>query len=223
MKIIVRNIDSEYIKTISLKELNPLDKNFLKLISVKEPLEAIIFAINEIINANQLAKFKLNIKKLNVSSIHIYSNNRDTILTGKSLKIDSKFENENVLKKLFLNYSKKPEDILHKGTIRSGERISSNGNLFIFGDVNPGAIVSAKKNVYVWGKLLGIAKAGQDGNANNYIAALYLHPIQLRISDLVAIGPKDKPKTYYPEVAIIEKKTIIIKPYLIDTENKSII
>ena len=40
---------------------------------------------------------------------------------------------------------------------------------------------------------------------------------------LVAIGPKDKPKTYYPEVAIIEKKTIIIKPYLIDTENKSII
>ncbi len=51
MKIIVRNINSEYIKTISLKELNPLDKNFLKLISVKEPLEAIIFAINEIINA----------------------------------------------------------------------------------------------------------------------------------------------------------------------------
>ena len=50
-----------------------------------------------------------------------------------------------------------------------------------------------------------------------------MHPIQLRISDLVAIGPKDKPKTYYPEVAIIEKKTIIIKPYLIDTENKSII
>ena len=223
MKIIVRNINSEYIKTISLKELNPLDKNFLKLISVKEPLEAIIFAINEIINANQLAKFKLNIKKLNVSSIHIYSNSRDTILTGKSLKIDSTFESENVLKKLFLNYSKKPKDILHKGTIRSGERISSNGNLFIFGDVNPGAIVSANKNVYVWGKLLGIAKAGQDGNANNYIAALYLHPLQLRISELVAIGPKDKPKNYYPEMAIIEKKTIVIKPYLIDTENKSII
>ncbi len=129
MKIIVRNINSEYIKTISLKELNPLDKNFLKLISVKEPLEAMIFAINEIINANQLAKFKLNIKKLNVISIHIYSNNRDTILTGKSLKIDSTFENENVLKKLFLNYSKKPKDILHKGTIRSGEKILTNLNL----------------------------------------------------------------------------------------------
>ena len=38
MKIIVLNINSEYIKTISLKELNPLDKNFLKLISVKEPV-----------------------------------------------------------------------------------------------------------------------------------------------------------------------------------------
>ena len=104
MKIIVRNINSEYIKTISLKELNPLDKNFLKLISVKEPLEAIIFAINEIINANQLAKFKLNIKKLIVSPIDIYSNIRDTIIAGKSLKIDSTFESENMLKKLFLNY-----------------------------------------------------------------------------------------------------------------------
>ena len=40
--------------------------------------------------------------------------------------------------------------ILHKGTVRSGDRISSNGNLFIIGDVNPGAIVSAKK-IFMFG------------------------------------------------------------------------
>ena len=45
-----------------------------------------------------------------------------------------------------LNNSKKEEDVLHKGTVRSGERISSNGNLVVIGDVNPGAIISAKKN-----------------------------------------------------------------------------
>ena len=62
MKIIIKNFKSEYIKTISLKDLNPLDKYFLKFISVKEPLEANIYAINEIINSQQLAKFKLNAK-----------------------------------------------------------------------------------------------------------------------------------------------------------------
>ena len=89
MKIIIKNLDNRYIKTISLKELNPLNKNFLKFISVKEPLEASIFAVNEIINSNQLATFKINIKKLNISYVHIYSNIRETIVAGKFLKIDS--------------------------------------------------------------------------------------------------------------------------------------
>ena len=217
MKIILKKINGEYIKTISLKELNPLDKNFLKFISVKEPLEANIFAINEIINSKQLAKFKINIKKLNVNHIQIYSNNRETILTGKSLKIDSTFVNEKVLKKIFLNYSKEQEDVLHKGTVRSGDRISSKGDLFIIGDVNPGAMVSAEKNVYVWGKLLGIASAGEGGDKNASIASLYLRPLQLRINDVVAIGPKDKPKYSYPEIAVLENESIIINPYIIDT------
>ena len=217
MKIIIKNINSEFIKSISLKELNPLDKNFLKFISIKEPLEANIFAINETINVNQLAKFKINIKKLNVNSIHIFSNIRESIISGKSLKINSTFVNEKDLKKLFLNSTKKQEDILHKGTIRSGDRISSNGHLYIIGDVNPGAIVSAKKNVYVWGKLLGIALAGEGGNKNASIASLYLKPLQLRISEVIAIGPKKKPKNYYPEIALIHKESIIIKPLLVVT------
>ena len=148
----------------------------------------------------------------------LYSNNRYTILTGKSLKIDSNFVKEkDVRNKFFQIDSEKKDDILHEGTVRSGDRISSNGNLCIIGDVNPGAIVSAKKNIYVWGKLLGIAIAGKGGNNNASIISLYLNPLQLRISDVVAIGPKDKPKNYYPEIALIDKETINIKPYLIET------
>ena len=63
--------------------------------------------------------------------------------------------------------------------------------------------------------MLGIAFAGEGGNKNAYIASLYLNPLQLRINEVVAIGPKDKPKDYYPEIAILEKQSIIIKPYLI--------
>jgi len=153
-------------------------------------------------------------------SLQIYSNKRDMVVTGQSLKIDSTFIKEREIKNKLLSInSEKKDDILHKGTVRSGERISSNGNLCIIGDVNPGAIVSAKKNIYVWGKLLGIAFAGKSGNKNASIASLYLKPLQLRIADVIAIGPKDKPKNYYPEIAVIDKQTIIIKPHLIENKN----
>ena len=138
-------------------------------------------------------------------------------MTGNSLKINSIFASEKVLRnKLYLNNSKKEEDVLHKGTVRSGERIFSNGNLVVIGDVNPGAIISAKKNIYVWGKMLGIAQAGNGKNHNSSIASLFLKPLQLRINEVVAIGPKDKPKDHYPEIAILEKNSIIIKPFFMD-------
>ena len=52
-------------------------------------------------------------------------------------------------------------------------------------------------------------------NKNASISSLYLNPLQLRIANVIAIGPKDKPKNYYPEIAVIDKQTIIIKPHLI--------
>ena len=146
--------------------------------------------------------------------------NRETILSAKSLKIHSTYIKEQEIKNKLLSINlKKTDDILHKGTVRSGERISSNGNLCIIGDVNPGAIVSAKENIYVWGKLLGIAFAGKSENTNASIASLYLNPLQLRIADVIAIGPKDKPKNCYPEIAVIEKQTIIIKLHIIENKN----
>ena len=136
------------------------------------------------------------------------------------MKIDSTFIKEQEVKNKFLLLnSKKKEDILHEGTVRSGDRISSNGNLSIIGDVNPGAIVSAKKNIFVWGKLLGVAFAGKDGNNNASIASLYLNPLQLRIAEVIAIGPKERPKNIYPEIAVIDNQTILIKPYLVETKN----
>jgi len=219
MKILINTTNKRYIETISIENLDKIDEIFKKLSSMKRPLLAKIFAINESISSHKLSKIKNNFDKININSLCIYSNSRDTILAGKSLKIDSTFVKENeVKKKLLLLDSKNKEDILHEGTVRSGDRISSNGNLCIIGDVNPGAIVSSKKNIYVWGKLLGIAFAGKGGNNNASIASLYLNPLQLRIADVIAIGPKDKPKNYYPEIAVIDKQTINIKPFIIETK-----
>ena len=220
MKIIITTTGNEYLETISFKNLDDIYEIFKQFSSMKVPLEAKIFAINESISSHQLSKFKNNFDDLNIHSLSICSNNRDTILAGKSLKIDSTFLKEQAIKdELLLINSQKKDDIFHEGTVRSGERIFSNGNLCIIGDVNPGAIVSAKNNIYVWGKLLGIAFAGKGGNKRASIASLYLNPLQLRIADVVAIGPKDKPKNCYPEIAVIDKQTIIIKPHIIESKN----
>ena len=220
MEIVLKNTKSKYLEIFSLLDLDNIHETFKRFSSIKEPLEAKIFAVSESISSHQLAKLKTHLNKINVCSLRIYSNNRNTILSGKSLKIDSFFVNEQKIKnKLISLNSKKKDDFLHKGTVRSGERISSNGNLCIIGDVNPGAIVSAKENIYVWGKLLGIAFAGKNGNKNASISSLYLKPLQLRIADVIAIGPKDKPKNYYPEIAVINNQTIIIKPHLIESKN----
>ena len=220
MNFVLSSTVSNYFEIFSLEDLDNIHETLRKFFSKKEPIEAKILSINESISIHQLSKLKNHLDNLNVFSLCIYSNDRNTILTGKSLRINSTFlKEQEVKKKLLLFNSKKKDDILHEGTVRSGDRISSNGNLCIIGDVNPGAIVSAKNNIYVWGKLLGIAFAGNTGNNNASIASLYLKPLQLRIADVIAIGPKDKPQNYYPEIALIDNRTIIIKPHIIETKN----
>ena len=217
MRLILKNIANESVKSLSFHEFD-LYQTFIEELGFNPNLDkAVLIIENEEVKAWELAKLKLTLEKLNVKFLHIFSNNREAVLSGKSLKINSTLMNIQDLENEFLKdnlYKKK--DLLHKGTLRSGDRISSNGDLFIFGDVNPGAIVSANNNVYVWGKLSGIALAGENGDKNAFIASLYLNPLQLRICNIVAIGPKDKPRHKYPEVAVLQEQKIIIKPYLLN-------
>ena len=218
MKLTLRNSDNSFIKSISFNKFE-LYQKVSELSTYEKPVRAHLITSNERITCCELVKLKLDLKKLNINFSDIYSYNRETVISGQSLKINSKLlkikHNED---KLFLEPPTQKLDILHKGTLRSGDRISSNGDLFIMGDVNPGAIISANNNVYVWGKLLGTAFAGENGNKNASIASLWLNPIQLRICEIVAIGPKEKPKYQQPEIAILENNKIIIKLY--DLNNK---
>ena len=213
-------MDNKYLETISYENHKNVNEAFKKFDSIKEPLKVRIFAINESISSQKLSNFKNNIDKINICSLRIFSNNIETVVAGESLKINSTFIKEKEVKNKLLSLeSRENDDTLYEGTVRSGDRISSNGNLCIIGDVNPGAIVSAKQNIYVWGKLQGIAYAGKGGNKNASITSLYLKPLQLRIADVIAIGPEDKPKNYYPEIAVIDRQTINIRPYIVETKN----
>jgi len=104
------------------------------------------------------------------------------------------------------------ESHFHQGTVRAGEYLDSPGDLLILGDVNPGAIVSAEGNIIIWGRLLGIAHAGRTGNSQATISALQLRPLQIRIANKVARGPKEKPQIGLVEQARIYSEKIIISP-----------
>ena len=221
MQLILRSIDNKFIKSFSFKRFELYQDLYDELFAIDNLSKASLITENEKINSCELAKLKLILEEHNINFSNIFSNNRETVLSGKSLKINSNYLNIKDLKSQFpLDPPYQQNDTLHKGTVRSGDRISSNGDLFIIGDVNPGAIITANNNVYVWGKLFGIAFAGKNGNKNASIASLYLNPLQLRISEIVAIGPKEKPKYQYPEVAILENNKIIIKPYLLNKNLK---
>ncbi len=103
-------------------------------------------------------------------------------------------------------------------TIRSGQSISSDGNIIVIGDVNPGAEIIAKGDITVWGILGGIAHAGSDGNNYAKIRALKLNPVQIRIGEIFARRPDtinlpyiQKSCEYVPEEAFTYKGSIVIR------------
>ena len=103
-------------------------------------------------------------------------------------------------------------------TVRSGQSISSDGNVIIIGDVNPGAEIIAKGDITVWGILGGIAHAGSDGNNYARIRALKLNPVQIRIGEIFARRPDtvnmpyiQKTSEYIPEEAFAYKGSIVIR------------
>jgi septum site-determining protein MinC len=101
---------------------------------------------------------------------------------------------------------------LHQGTLRSGDHLQVEGSVLVLGDVNPGARISARGHVLVWGKLRGVAHAGQHGDQTARIVALQLRPLQLRIATSVARGPEGPPPDGFAEEARLVNGAIQIDP-----------
>lgn len=95
------------------------------------------------------------------------------------------------------------EPLYLQNTIRSGVEISHPGTIIIFGDLNPGGKAIAAGDIFVWGRLRGVAHAGAQGNRQCRIVALQMEFTQLRIADAVARAPKLRPKRFEPELAFV--------------------
>jgi septum site-determining protein MinC len=110
--------------------------------------------------------------------------------------------------------NEKEAAVVEHRTVRSGEKVASEGHLIIMGDVNPGAEVIAENNIIVWGSLKGTAYAGVPNHEDAVIAALHLSPIQLRIAGYIARSPDVRPvTTAVPELARIDQNQIVVESW----------
>ena len=81
---------------------------------------------------------------------------------------------------------------IYKGNVRSGQSLRSEHSLIIFGDVNPGGSIISDGSIFVMGSLMGNAFAGATGNQNAFIMSNDFHPLQVRISDAIAVSPNEE-------------------------------
>ena len=96
--------------------------------------------------------------------------------------------------------------------IRSGQKISYDGTLIIFGDVNAGAELEATGHILVLGALRGVAHAGCKGDKKAVIYANQLRSVQLRIADLIARAPDgENTVRNIPEIARIIDNYLVIE------------
>jgi septum site-determining protein MinC len=91
---------------------------------------------------------------------------------------------------LFANRNRPERQNIHKGTIRAGQQVYYDGDVVVIGDVNPGGEIIATGDIYVFGRLRGIAHAGARGDTSAIIAAAEFAPLQLRIAGTVTRVPK---------------------------------
>ena len=107
-----------------------------------------------------------------------------------------------------------PVSVFHSGTLRSGQKLSSDGHLIVQGDVNPGAELKAAGNIVVLGTLKGIVHAGATGDRSASVSALVLSPTQIRIADVITRAPDEQAIPNGPETAYIMQDRIFIESLL---------
>jgi septum site-determining protein MinC len=106
-----------------------------------------------------------------------------------------------------------PGTLYHVGTLRGGQALHHAGNIVVIGDVNPGTELVATGDIVVFGRLLGVAHAGAQGDNDAKVYALELQATQLRIATVIAVDEEHARVTSEPEVAFVRDGRIAIAPF----------
>ncbi|NEQ49217.1 MAG: septum site-determining protein MinC [Leptolyngbya sp. SIO3F4] len=170
-----------------------------------------LIARDRLLDSRQLQEIDDLLQTAQLRMRRIYTQRRQTAVAaataGYSIEQQVNLEHLNDSQ----DQGKAPEAPLYlQMTIRSGTEIRHPGSIIVLGDINPGGTVIATGDIFVWGRLRGLAHAGSEGNEACRIMALHMQPTQLRIAEHVARAPEKPPAMYEPEVAYVNKEGIRI-------------
>ena len=201
----------------------------MNCISINLKKDEIIIKLNDEVEFSEIIKA---LKKKLTELKKLYKDEKTPILiTGKILKnkeideirelIKSKIDVEvdfdtpktlglHSIKKTFNKEIAISETKFHKGSLRSGQKMETEGSLVILGDVNSGAEVIASDNIVIQGALRGLAHAGAKGNKQAIIAAGLVDTVQIRIANIVKeINRDEEPMHKQAYISVKEDKIII--------------
>jgi septum site-determining protein MinC len=170
---------------------------------------------NLILHAAEMGSLRDKLSELGVSLWAVISNSPTTEMTAQTLGLATRIPTprpDRTVRPLNTNLTTGEEAILLQRTLRSGFKISFQGNVIVVGDVNPGAEIIAGGSVLVWGRVRGTVHAGAEGNENSVVCALDLQPTQLRIANHIAVPPQRKGKPI-PEMARVKDGQVIAEEW----------
>ncbi len=152
--------------------------------------------------------------KVNVGNRYLTKEQEDqlcTLLLEKQNFTVKHIHSNVILREQAMEQRKKEEMTSISRIIRSGQVLKVNSDVLLIGDVNPGGTIIADGNILILGSLRGLAHAGYDGNKEAIIAASFMQPTQLRISDVLSRSPDYKTRTRNElECAYIDESGSII-------------
>ena len=201
-------------------------KNYIN-ISMKK--DQVIIKIEEYAEQRDIIA---ELKKKMIELKNLYKDDKTPIfITGKVLKnkemdeiqslikrfldVGIEFDSPKVLglhgiKRSFYKEIATSETKFHKGSLRSGQKLETEGSIIILGDVNSGAEVIASDNIVVLGTLRGLAHAGAKGNKQAIIAAGLFDAVQVRIANIVKeIDREEEPLHKQAYISVVEDKIVI--------------
>ncbi len=125
-------------------------------------------------------------------------------LLGEEVSLEKKRHLSKAQIEYSLNLGEKLSLVVNK-SLRSGEVAESRGDLLIYGDVNPGALVKAQGNITVIGALRGVAHITGSGK----VYATYMQPSQIKIGKVCSYNKNTE--NVGCAVAVAENGEIILQ------------
>lgn len=102
----------------------------------------------------------------------------------------------------------------HKGSLKAGQTLETEGSVVIIGNVEKDATVVASKDIIIIGSLFGEAYAGASGDESHFIIALKFEPQSCKIGDVYFSGAKEKgglftnKNKFTPQIAFVMNNEI---------------